>query len=229
MNRSIRYILCLTVCLLCLAGPALGQDDQPSLDDLLDLSPNSDTPPAQTDQAPDEKDDMQAVRESVDEALTAAQSADTFERAIGEMDQVARRLGRSFDAGIETQRMQESIMRKLDQVIESAQQQNNSGNSSSSGEQRQQDSGADQLAQQSGKPKPGQPNDTSTQASPGSAGVTQPIDPQGNGTSIEQLRKEWGELPPRTRKELNDGLHERFSPLYRRMTEAYYKALAEQE
>lgn len=211
------------------SGVVWGQSDQPSLDELLNLAPDQ---PAVTE--PDRGDTTspdatQPINESVGEALSASQASDAFEQAIDEMDRVSRRLGRSLDPGIETQRMQESILRKLDQVIDAAKQQQSSGSGGGSGEPREQDPGSQQLAQQDADGAAGQPKPGGTQASTGEAGVTTPIQPEDQDTAIEQLRKEWGVLPPRVREELSDGLRERFSPLYRRMTEAYYKALAEQE
>jgi hypothetical protein len=206
---------------------AFGQTDQPSLDDLLDLSPDQPTQDQTTPETPETLPGNENLTESVNEALTASDAADAFEQAVEEMDHVSRRLGRSFDPGVETQRMQESIMRKLDQVIEAAKQQSSSGGGGSS-QPREQDQGSQSLAQQ-GQPSGGEPQPAGQQASSGQAGVTTPIKPEMQDSALEQLRKEWGVLPPRVREELSDGLRERFSPLYRRMTEAYYKALAEQE
>lgn len=211
-------------------GGVFGQASQPSLDDLLDLSPQGPT----TDQSASESSKPQpgneTLTESVSEALTASDAATAFEQAVREMDSVSRRLGRSLDPGVETQRMQESILRKLDQVIKAAKEQSSSGGGSSSGQPREQDQGGESVAQQGrAQQQGGQPQSGGQQASTGQAGVTTPIKPQTPESAIEQLRKEWGVLPPRVREELSDGLRERFSPLYRRMTEAYYKALAEQE
>ncbi len=220
MNRysSITRKACASLLLLAgFAGSALAQSAQPSLDELLDLGPSE---PAQTPAEP-----AKDSNESIKDALSVTEATDAFEQAVVEMDSVARRIGRSFDTGVETQRMQESILRKLEQVIESAEQNSGGGGSSSSSKQ---DPGAEQLAQQDGQNQ-GEPSGRGNQASTGQAGVTTPIDPEDQDAAIEQLRKEWGVLPPRVREELSDGLRERFSPLYRRMTEAYYKALAEQE
>ncbi len=220
---------------LCCAGVVMGQAEQPTLDDLLDLTP---PPPPDTPQADTSDTDQSAtpapdvdLNESVGRALLVSDAADAFEQAVNEMDDVSRRLGRALDAGVETQRMQESILRKLDQVIKAAKDQSSSGGGGGSGEPQKQDKGGDELAQQ--KPGAGQGGDEAQpggqQASSGAAGSGSPIKPEGQDTPIEQLRKEWGVLPPRVREELSDGLRERFSPLYRQMTEAYYKALAEQE
>lgn len=225
-KRTFRLVCVLTLFGLGIAGIASGQADQPSLDELLDLAPSE---PATVEPGPadTEVDPAENLSESVDEALSAANAADAFEQAVGEMDVVSRRLGRSFDTGIETQRMQESILRKLEQVIETAKRQNSGGGGS--GKPEDQDQGAEQLAQQGGQGEGDEPTGSGQQASTDAAGSTPPIDPENQDAAIEQLRKEWGVLPPRVREELSDGLRERFSPLYRRMTEAYYKALAEQE
>lgn len=216
------------VCALGFAYAAFGQADQPSLDDLLNLSPDEPAPSQPAPETPDARPGNENLTESVNEALTASDAADAFEQAVQEMDSVSRRLGRALDPGVETQRMQESILRKLDQVIKAAKEQS-SGGGSSSGQPREQDQGGESVAQQGQAQQGGQPQPGGQQASTGEAGVTTPIKPETPDTAIEQLRKEWGVLPPRVREELSDGLRERFSPLYRRMTEAYYKALAEQE
>ncbi len=218
------------VCALGFAGITFGQADQPSLDDLLNLSPGDPAPSQPAPENTDKQPGNENLAESVNEALTASDAAGAFEQAVQEMDSVSRRLGRALDPGVETQRMQESILRKLDQVIKSAKEQSSSGGGGGSGQPREQDQGGESVAQQgraqqqAGPPQPG-----GQQASTGAAGVTTPIKPETTESAIEQLRKEWGALPPRVREELSDGLRERFSPLYRRMTEAYYKALAEQE
>ena len=215
-------------CALGFACVAFGQADQPSLDDLLNLSPDEPAPSQPVPENPDTQPGNENLTESVSEAMTASDAADAFEQAVQEMDSVSRRLGRALDPGVETQRMQESILRKLDQVIKAAKEQSSGGGSS--GQPREQDQGGESVAQQGqAQQQGGQPQPDGQQASTGEAGVTTPIKPETPDTAIEQLRKEWGVLPPRVREELSDGLRERFSPLYRRMTEAYYKALAEQE
>ena len=233
-HRFIHGLACVVMLFgLGIPGIALGQADQPSLDELLDLAPSEpvtvepgtpDTPDTDKSVKPDP---AESFSESVDEAISDANAADAFEQAVQEMDRVSRRLGRSFDPGIKTQRMQESILRKLEQVIEAAKQQSSGGGGS--GQPQDQDQGAEQLAQQNSEGEGGKPTGSGQQAGTGEAGATPPIDPENQDAAIEQLRKEWGVLPPRVREELSDGLRERFSPLYRRMTEAYYKALAEQE
>ena len=44
---------------------------------------------------------------------------------------------------------------------------------------------------------------------------------------MQDLREgEWGNLPPRMRDELSESLGESFNPVYRAMTEAFYRRIA---
>lgn len=214
--------------LMCLITgfPAFAQDRQPTLDELLDIEPAN---PAVTPE-PD----------PIIVELPAENPGDTFAQAVAEMDRVSLRLGRQFDPGIETQRLQEDILAKLDRVIAAAKQQQSSSSSgsssSSSSSARQQDSGSEQMAQQQGSQPGQQPGEgqvdaqtNGNSASQGAASVGTVNDPGAEERSIDELRTEWGNLPPRLRNELSEGLSERFSPVYRDLTEAYYRRLAEEE
>ena len=48
-------------------------------------------------------------------------------------------------------------------------------------------------------------------------------------TPLAEAKANWGNLPPRVRDELLEGVSEKFSPVYREMTESYYKRLAEEK
>ena len=214
---------------LCFVGYALAQAGQPSLDDLLDLSPSGSAVTEPGEDNPPTADPGEGLVESIQRTLSASQAAGAFEQAVQEMGEVSRRLGRALDPGVDTQRMQESILRKLDQVIESAKQQSSSGGGGGSSQSRGQDTGGDELAPQQSASGGAEAQAGGQQASTGAAGSGSPQDPEAQDSAIEQLRREWGALPPRLRDELTQGLRERFSPIYQDMTEAYYKALAEQE
>jgi len=130
---------------------------------------------------------------------------------------------------VQTQRVQEEIIKKIEQMIAAAkkQQQQSSSSSRQQQQQRQQDSGTSQMQSQSqSQGQSSQPQGNGAHqggVSPGSvsaAGDTQ--------QPIEELKREWGQLPPRLRDELTEGIGERFSPVYRLMTEAYYRRLAEE-
>ena len=218
-----------------IAWPVSAQDqDPPTLDELLDLEPDTeqadpsppppppegDTPEADATQA-----DAATGDDDVADALSMDEAAGVFEQAVAEMDGVARRLGPEADPGLDTQRRQREILRKLDQIIAAARQQQGQSSSSSSSSARQQDPGSQQLpgqrSQSAASARPGGDTASRGDASPGSVGSVAP------GGELEELRREWGSLPPRLRDELTEGLSEPFSPVYRELTERFYRRLGE--
>lgn len=96
--------------------------EEPSIDDLLGLDdeePGDKEEPDEPD--PDDKDETDPkLTRDLDKALTGKQAADQFAQAIEEMEEVAIRLGEESDPGIDTQRMQDQIILKLEQIIASA-------------------------------------------------------------------------------------------------------------
>lgn len=223
--------------------------DQPTLDELLELgSPEEQREALRESAGADEADDAEPeaapeagegeLEESLQRMLERDRPADVFARAVREMGDVSQRLGGRLDAGIETQRMQQGIIDKLDQVIDAArqqQQQSDSSDSGGDGSPEDADSGADEVAQQAEASDAGdagadaqeaggeQPH-SGEDASPGQAS-----DAQDYEQALGELRQEWGNLPPRLREEISQGMNERFSPVYRSLTEAYYRQLAEEE
>ncbi|MEL7087596.1 MAG: hypothetical protein AAGL98_04020 [Planctomycetota bacterium] len=222
-------------------GGALAQD-QPTLDELLDLVPaeTADGSAAPSDAAPARPASGEpATVDGMAERLSGQEIADAFAQTVADMGKVAVRLDERDDPGLDTQRLQESILARLDQLIEAAEQQQPSSSSSSgSGSGKpsgNQDSSAQNAGQQPAGQQPGPPGQqlTAGQASgnaenPGefSPGSVGPVNP-GQG-AIDELREEWGALPPRLRDELSNGLDEPYSPVYRELTEAYYRRLAEE-
>jgi hypothetical protein len=99
--------------------------DEPSIDDLLGLDDDApaDKPedPKPDDPDADKHDDTDPhLTRDLDKALTGKQAADQFAQAIEEMEEVAIRLSEEADPGIDTQRMQDQIILKLEQIIASA-------------------------------------------------------------------------------------------------------------
>lgn len=213
---------------LALPAAAMAQDDQPSLDELLDLTP----PPAE--ERPQETPAPAEGAIDLDEALRRQLEGEgpqgRLEQAIDQMEQVTARLGRDRDPGPATQRIIESILDKLDAVIDEAQRRQQGQQSQQQGQASNRDSQAQQVAQQGGQPAGGQQRAGAT-TNPQDSGPTRgtPIQQQLDHRPMEALRREWGSLPPRLRDELREGLDERFSPIYQRLTEAYYRRLAEEE
>lgn len=178
----------------------------PSLDELLGL-----------EEAQDSEDTS-----GIDQALSPQEAGEAFTQAVGLMSTVADRIGSSSDAGITTQRMQEDILRKLDQIIESAEDNQNSssgGSSSSSSSNQQQQPNQQQQQSESSSNSSGEPTD----------GGTPPGSTEAGSNNLQGAAARWGNLPDRLRDALSQGLDEPYSRLYRSLTERYYKQLAEDE
>jgi len=201
--------------LLPVALCAAQDDAMPTLDELLNITPAR---------------DAAAPRPSSDDgAASSATSGEALDQVFDEMRTVSQRLGRDRDAGLDTQRIQERILDKLDQLIRAAQQAQRSGGSGSpqnpQDQQQDQGAGGNQAQQAQGDQQGPAGNDNR-----GVAGdPTPPPDSTDTATPLHQRRIEWGNLPPRLRDELLQGAGERFSPVYQDLTEAYYRRLAEEE
>jgi hypothetical protein len=240
MKTPARHPVALLFCfpaLLLFCSPALPQT-QPTLDDLLNLPPpppESPEAPPESPQTPEDPPAPAEPNEAVQQRLDGEAMTDAFQAAVADMALVADRLDPPEpvpgDPGLDTQRMQESILARLDQIIEAAEQQQSSSSSSSSSSSGQnQDSQAQNAGQQ---PQPGTAegqaqNHQSNRSNDGafSPGQVGPVAP--NESALDEVRSEWGDLPPRLRDELSNGLDEPYSPVYRRLTEAYYRRLAEE-
>ncbi len=195
------------------APGALGQDADPlpSLDELLGLED------AEADEAG--AADGQRVRE-LERKLTAREAAQALEQAVQLMDDATAEIaGRG--AGLTAQRLQEDILLKLDQVIASAEQNQGGGGSSSSGSSSQ--------SQQQSQPGKQQSGGQASGSSPESSEAAMP--PGGTEASLRPSSlpdaASWGALPERLRGALEQGSGDTFSSAYRRLTEAYYRKLAE--
>ena len=194
-------------------------EDPPStLDDLLGIDPgNNDGGDGDT---ADERDQRR-----LDSGLEGAKAADAFVEAINDMDIVARRLLESSDTGIGTQRIQQSVIDRLDVLIQSAQRQQNQQSSQSQSPQ-------DDQRSQSQQSPPSQGQQDSTQQGNGQQPGNPSEPPPGQEMDsipmiIDESRVEWGNLPSRVRSIINQGLKDRISSLYQQMTEEYYRRLAE--
>ncbi len=228
MSIRARLGLVLTaVSALCLApiGPAAAQeqadqtdradppDPLPTLDELLGTDGGASDGEAAT--LPEEGE------EELDRLLSGQEIVDEFRAAADLMDRSARRLTAARDTGIGTQRMQEDVLRKLDKLIADAQersQQNSNSSSSSSSDQQQQQQ---QQPRQENSQQAGNGENRDERAPPG--GQNGPLGPE----QAADLAA-WGALPARLRDALVQGSSDRFSATYRKLTEAYYRRLAEE-
>ena len=198
------------------AAPA---GEPPTLDQLLELPAEGSTDAS----AP--SGDGPPVDPALQRELDGERPAELFSQVVELMDTAAGQLGVQRDLGIATQRIQQSILAKLDQLIAEAEKNQCKGSSSQS-------KSPSSVRQDTGDAR---------NASPGPAGAT-PTGSQPNrgtpssgrvervqaGRPIEQLRREWGHLPPRVRDQLIQGFEEPFSPIYQTLTERYYRRLAEE-
>ncbi len=214
------------------AKPA-AKEGEPSLDELLGLEKPAG---AKEKDAKTPAAKPPAPKPRVDVAEPEEAAGDQFSKAILEMKQSADLLGRDRDASASTQRVQQRVIDRLDQLITLAEQQQQDQNKKKQQQkkqnQQQQDTGQKQNAQQK-QNQPGQQDQAnqqnqSTQASKKEATRTgQEQKAQVGEVPLVEKLAEWGNLPPRLRKELLQGREDRFSDLYRNLTERFYKRLAE--
>ncbi len=198
--------------------PPANDPGLPSLDDLLgtgDATKPGDTP----------VDPLDPNAIDLDRLLSGAEIGDAFKQAVTLMGDASKRLKDGKDASLTTQRVQESIVRRLDQLLSSIEQQQQQQQSSSSSQQPQQQQTPQNVPQQQQQDQPKQENqgdNKGNQSQPPGRRDAQ-IRP-----GLEAARSSWGQLPDRVRDLLVQGSSDRFSSMYESMTEAYYKKLAQQ-
>ena len=217
-------------------APAATADTGLSLDDLLVLEPDPapTSAPAPAEPALPAEPDPAAV-------IDAAPPPNPIAAAAEQMELAATRLDGQRDAGLDTQRLQEDVLARLDQLIADAI--NNAappppsggGAGGGSGTPDNGDAAPGQGEAANGDaagppagaegPAAGSPGSNASNGgfSPGQVGPAGPTE----AGPLREVRTEWGALPPRLRDELSNGLDEPFSPVYRRQTEAFYRRLAE--
>jgi hypothetical protein len=215
---------------LLLPAPALAQSEPgpedeapPSLDELLGLEEDESESSA-AEQARQESD------EELQRRLSEEDLRDLFTQALEKMALSAHLLEVDFESGLATQRAQQDVLAKLDQLIDRAREMSSKHSSSCSG--CSQCSGKSTGAQRKPVSKPGSQQPGENRSS-GPAQDSQATDaPPGRegdiNTVLEETSTEWGHLPARVRQMLKQGRGDYKSPLYRKLTEEYYKRLAEE-
>lgn len=196
------------------AEPASPPDDPiKSLDELLGLEKS--TPGERPDAA-------DPTRNELDRKLSGEEAAEEFRQAVDLMGETALRITGSRDTGLVTQRLQEDIVRKLDMVIRAAQQQSQSSRSRSSSSQQDKDQADQQGRQRQQRTEQSRDGDNREAIEPPSRrdGALSP--------EVAARGAAWGSLPERVRDALLQGNEDTYSSLYKRLTEAYYKRLAEE-
>ena len=229
-NNSYRTVACLLVAVLGIGSQAtaLFQDTQEadakpdpplSLDELLGLE--TDESEVQTDESARVESERELQRRLDEKEIT-----DAFLVALDKMATSATRLGELFDTGLATQRVQQDILAKLDQLIGKARQMQSLGQASASRSASSQRSRSQSPVQRKNQVNNSQRRDGTPQDS--QDGDPPPRQEGDIHTILQEGGVEWGNLPERLRRELLQGRNDEFSSMYRRLTEEYYKRLAEE-
>jgi len=191
-------------------------DEPPSLDELLGIE----------EEAPGDEGAAESARR-VGERLRERPVADDFREAIAQMRRSTELLRDAGDVGLDAQRAQLEAIRRLDALIEGAerQRQRQRQRGSPSGSPEQQPSPPESSSSSSGEPqgarRPGA-------AAEGGEAEPPPFEEAELGRLLEEGRVEWGQLPERVRELVRQGRRDRVSSIYRRLTEEYYRRLAEE-
>ncbi len=220
MSRPFHLVLMMSLSLCVLNAQAQPEEDPlPTLDELLGLDESGDESddtdgedaPVRTDAADDELDRELDPEKPI---------ADEFLEAVNLMRESAGRLSEQTDTGAVTQRLQEDILRRLDELISKSSEQSSSSSSSSSSQQQQ------QQQQQPNQAQRDMSNQNVTEGENAQDAPAQQDARLGAQATLDGAR--WGSLPERLREALLQGSSDRYSSLYQSMTEMYYRKLAEE-
>ncbi len=195
----------------------LPDEAPPSLDELLGLKREE-----------QDRSAIEAARRDAEQelqrALAEARITDAFALALEKMTISADLLELELDPGLGTQRLQEEILSKLDELIDQARELKSTGGKPPDGGRSQSPTPP--------KPQP-RPNASSNERRDGrsqdsQAGEPPPRRDEEINRVLEETATEWGHLPGRIRDMLLQGRNERFSSLYEQLTREYYERLAEE-
>lgn len=189
----------------------------PTLDDLLGLP--SDKKPAKPDAKP-RPEAADPTRKELDRKLSDREVAEQFKQAVELMGETAERIQVSKDTGLATQRLQDDIIRKLDQLIKAAEQNKKQSRSSQQQQQQQDQQQQPNQQQQQRDDRGSQPAQQDLQPPTGRDPKLAP--------GVAARGAAWGNLPERVRQALLQGNADKYSEAYRQATEAYYRRLAEE-
>ncbi len=181
---------------------------------------------ADQDAQPERNDDEKKLGERLIRKAVTDTDEDMMSTIIRLMGESAHKLDVEFDAGEQTQALQQRIMDQLDHAVKVAAQQTRRVPSTprpTEGDKRKREDGADrpQDAETDGQDQAGrEASSQGSEASPATSAV-------GAGEDEFGARRAWGHLPPRERDEVIQGIGEEFLERYRVWIERYYRALQE--
>ena len=158
------------------------------------------------------------------EGKDANDESDPMNRILDLMNRTADRMHQRFDAGPETQVMQQRIIKQLDDAIKLAlQNRSKMSAASSTGSDRRTMPDANRAKARSDTAKTGRQSDSPTR--PGA--VSDGMKDRARGGAFRESRRRWGRLPQRDREQIMQGLDDSFVEPYRDLIEAYYESLAD--
>ena len=202
------------------ATPALAQDatppaqpQDPTLDELLGI-------PGEPKPAP-----ADPSRTDLDRKLAQAEVEDDFVQATELMKEAAARLAEAKDPGLDTQRIQEDTLKLLDKMLDQAQKKQRKQKKQQKQQQQQQQQQDQQQQQQQQSSQQRQQQQQQAEQGDGRGSEATGQDGERNSPLAGDAAS-WGNLPPHVRDALRQGLGDRFSSMYRNMTEQYYRRLA---
>lgn len=199
------------------------KQDEPSLDELLGLDKGKAKTDDKDKPAADPNNAKSTQDAALERALRPTEDRDDFKATVDLMKETSDRLVAQSDPGLDTQRLQEQVLRKLDKLIDDAQKNQGKSSKQKPKDQNDQDQNPNQQQQQSSQSKPTPQPGTQAQGGDVPQQQAQPNSVAAGASAA------WGGLPPHVRDALMQGLSDRFSTSYQRLTEEYYKRLASQE
>jgi hypothetical protein len=150
---------------------------------------------------------------------------DISDRIIRLMDTSRERLGVTFDAGDETQAVQQQIIQELDAAIDIAKQNLRSGSPSPASPQQEGEKRPEGQRQQEQTAQAKQNRSTEAAEQPPAGG--EPTNAALGGES-SPLTRSWGNLPERDREAVIQGFKEDYLRKYGDLVEQYYRTLSEE-
>jgi len=131
------------------------------------------------------------------------------------------------------QKLQQDIVKQLEELIKQVQQQRQQQSSSSAMSQSKRSQQREQVAQpqkQQGQANQGGKRPSQQPARDSTEGLANRKTEKVDAKKLDDALKDiWGELPPRLRQQMLQGSTERFLPKYELLIEQYFKALAERK
>ncbi len=200
-------------------------ESEPTLDDLDALLGITDE---STQQAPEESGEAaqdRVEKTELDRALTGREVRDQLVQAIQQMSETADRLAVLNDPGIATQRLQQEVITKLEQLIKEVEKQSKG----KQGQQQQQQQQQQQSQQQQNQKQQSDQQQGTESESAGEGENTPPARQREELRSLlDAASASWGNLPAHYRDGLQQARDQYISELYERLTQAYYRKLAEE-